>query len=95
MGSFLLKLSPGAARDLDRLEDKVATHILHKLNVLKDDPFPRGKLVKKLKGTQSAFYRFRVDQYRVFYSIEGRDVVILRVISKKDAERFIGGLRGR
>ena len=66
--------------------------ILDALPVLKEDPFPRGKRIKKIKGKKSIFYRLRVDKYRVFYSIEDLNVVILRIISKKDADRIIKNL---
>lgn len=62
------------------------------MKVLEDNPFPRGKLIKKIKGTKSAFYRLRIDKYRVFFMIEADRVIILRILSKKDAERFIQNL---
>ena len=92
MDKFALKLSPSATRDLDRFEDKVVRMILDELPALKEDPFPRGKRIKKIKGKKSIFYRLRVDKYRVFYSIEDLNVVILRIISKKDADRIIKNL---
>lgn len=92
MDRFVLKLSPTATRDLDRLEARSARAILEKLTILENNPFPKGKLIKKLKGKRSTFYRLRVGDYRIFYSIEGREVAVLRVISKKDAAKFIKGL---
>ena len=92
MDKFILKLSPSATRDLDRLEDKVVRVILDELPALRDNPFPRGKRIKKIKGKKSTFYRLRVDQYRVFYSLEGTEVIILRIIGKKDTDRFIKNL---
>jgi len=89
---FTLKLSPAATRDLDQLEDKVVQAIIEKLAVLKENPFPKGKLIKKIKGKKTTFYRLRVDKYRVFYSIEGSEVVILKVVGKKDADKFIKNL---
>jgi len=89
---FALQLSPAALRDLDRLDERAARKILDKLTPLKNDPFPRGKLIKKVKGKRSTFYRLRIESYRAFYVIEGRDVVILRVIGRRDAERFIKNL---
>jgi mRNA interferase RelE/StbE len=86
---FALKLSPSATRDLDQLADKVVQTILEKLVVLKENPFPKGKLIKKIKGKRSTSYRLRVDKYRVFYIIEGQNVVILKVVGKKDADKFI------
>ena len=89
MERFTLKLAPAATRDLDRLGDQEAAKILNALPTLQENPFPRGKLIKKIRGKQSAFYRLRVDKYRVFFSIEGTEVVIFKVISKKDADKFI------
>jgi len=89
---FTLELSPAAIRDLDKLEDKGARMILAELTVLKDNPFPRGKLIKKIKGKKTNFYRLRVGKYRVFFCIEGAVVVVLKVIGKKDAGRFIKNL---
>ncbi len=63
--------------------------VLDHLPVLKENPFPRGKLIKKLKGKKATFYRLRVDKYRLYYTLEGSVVAIMRVISKKDAEKFI------
>ncbi len=48
------------------------------MQVLKENPFPRGKLIKKIKGTKSDFYRLRVDKYRLFYMVESKKVVVLR-----------------
>ena len=89
MGRFVLTLSPSAGRDLDRLDGHVVRRILDALSALTENPFPRGKLIKKIKGKTSTFYRLRVGDYRVFYSIEGPEVVILGVIGRKDADRFI------
>lgn len=90
--SFRLVLSPHAAKDLDALSDTVFKRIAKAMRVLEENPFPRGKLVKKLKGKKSNFYRLRAEKYRVFYTIKGEQVVVLRVLGKKDAGRYIQGL---
>ena len=89
MDEFKIILAPEAVKDIDSLDDHISRHVLNALKVLEENPFPRGKLIKKLKGTQRNFYRLRVDKYRLFYMIEGKKVILLRVISKKDADRFI------
>jgi mRNA interferase RelE/StbE len=86
---FEVILSPHATKDLDGFSDTICKKIAHALKTLAEGPFPRGKLIKKLKGKGADFYRLRVDKYRVFYVIESGRVVILRVLSKKDAERYI------
>ena len=45
-----------AVRDLNKLEDKLSRTILAELTVLKDNPFPRGKLIKKIKGKRANFF---------------------------------------
>lgn len=92
VAKFGLILSPKAARDLDGLSDAHCLKTTKAINVLSANPFPRGKIVKKIRGVKSDFYRLRVDKYRVFYMIDGSSVVILRIISKKDSERFIRSL---
>lgn len=92
MDEFRVILSPSAAKDLDRFSEGVCRKILKALQALQDNPFPRGKLIKKIKGTNSDYYRLRVDVYRVFYMIEGTSAVILRILNKKDVQRFIRNL---
>jgi mRNA interferase RelE/StbE len=89
MDKFRIELSPAASRDLDELEMGVVTKVLSDLKVLQENPFPRGKLIKKIKGKKRAFYRLRIDKFRVFFEILPMKVIILRILSKKEADRFI------
>lgn len=92
MDKFALTLSPSAIRDLDRLDIKIASNVLDRAAILEENPFPKGKLKKKIKGKRSTFYRLRVGKYRVFYCIGNKEVVVLKIIDKKDAEKFIKSL---
>ena len=89
MDKFRIKLSPAASRDLGDLELETVTKVLSDLKILEGNPFPRGKLIKKVKGKKTPFYRLRIDKFRVFYEIQSNKIVILRIISKKEADRFI------
>jgi mRNA interferase RelE/StbE len=89
MDKFRIELVPAASRDLDDLEIRTTTKIISDLRILEENPFPRGKLIKKIKGKKVAFYRLRVDKFRVFFEIQPRKIVILRILSKKEADRFI------
>jgi mRNA interferase RelE/StbE len=89
---FYIILSPKAVKDFDAFNDTICKRITSGMKVLEENPFPRGKLIKKIKGTSSNYYRLRVYKYRVFYFIEGNKVVVLRVLSKKDAGSFISNL---
>lgn len=89
MDRFSIELSPAASRDLDDLEIEIVTKILSDLRILEENPFPRGKFIKKIKGKKTAFYRLRVDKFRVFFEIQPRRIVILRILSKRETDRFI------
>lgn len=89
MDKFRIELAPAASRDLDDLEIGTATKIISDLRILEEDPFPRGKLIKKIKGKKAAFYRLKVDKFRVFFEIQPGKIVILRILSKKEVDRFI------
>ncbi|HUL38054.1 MAG TPA: type II toxin-antitoxin system RelE/ParE family toxin [Thermodesulfobacteriota bacterium] len=89
MDRFKIELSPAASRDLDDLEIEVVAKVLSDLKIIEENPFPRGKLIKKIKGKKSAFYRLRIDKFRVFFEIQHMKIVILRILSKKEVDRFI------
>ena len=89
MNRFGIELSPAASRDLDDLELGTAEKILSELRNLEENPFPRGKLIKKIRSKRTSFCRLRVDKFRIFYEIQHMKIIILRIISKKEADRFI------
>ncbi len=89
MDKFKIELSLAASRDLDNLEMEIVTRVLSDLKVLEERPFPRGKFIKKIKGKKTSFYRLRIDKFRVFFEIQHIKIVILRILSKKEADRFI------
>jgi mRNA interferase RelE/StbE len=89
MDKFKIDLSPAASRDLDDLEIEVVTKVLSNFKILEENPFPRGKLIKKIKGKNISFYRLRIDKFRVFYEVQHMKIVILRIMSKKEADRYI------
>ncbi len=92
METFKIILSPKAQKDLDRFRVNICKKISKDIRILENNPFPRGKMIKKIKGKHSDFYRLRMDKYRVIYMIDGQHVVILRILNKRDTERFIQSL---
>ncbi len=88
MEKFEVELSPPASRDLDDLEMGTVTKVLSDLRVLEENPFPKGKLIKKIKGKKTSFYRLRIDKFRIFYEIQHMKIVVLRIISKEEADRY-------
>ncbi len=92
MSRFQLVLSPKAAKDLDAFNNAICKRLTSGMKVLEENPFPKGKLIKKINGTSSDYYRLRIDKYRIFYFIDANKIVVLRVLNKKDVGRFIGNL---
>jgi mRNA interferase RelE/StbE len=89
MDRFKIELSPAASRDLNDLEIEVVKKVFSDLKILEENPFPRGKLIKKIKGKKTSFYRLRIDKFRVFYEVQHMKIIILRIISKKEVDRYI------
>lgn len=58
--------------------------ILGKIEVLRLDPKPHGKLKKKLHGYQGNVYRLRFGDYRIVYTYGDGWVVFLGVDARKD-----------
>ena len=89
MDRFKIEFSPAASRDLNDLEIEVVKKVFSDLKILEENPFPRGKLIKKIKGKKTSFYRLRIDKFRVFYEVQHMKIIILRIISKKEVDRYI------
>ena len=87
MAKRKLVYAPRAQRDLLKLPQRFALQILDELEILKTPPWPAGK-VKKLRGHD--FYEIKTGDFRTLFWPAGQDVVILRVIARRDLEKTIG-----
>jgi len=65
------------------LYKKITDHVYP---ILRENPF-FGANIKKLKGEYKDIYRFRIGDYRLFYTINNETVIvfILDIESRKDA----------
>jgi len=72
-----------AVEDLSKIDKEDAKLILNKVeNYLAIDPIGLGK---RLKGRLKVFYRYRVGNYRVIYSVEKKEITIIVIrIGKRD-----------
>jgi len=73
-------------KDLRKLPKSVLTAVIKKIQTLAKDPQPNGSV--KLRGS-SNLYRVRHSDYRIIYSINGDELVILviKVAHRKDVYR--------
>ena len=74
-----------------KINSKKYKHLYQKIShdiypILRNNPF-FGANIKKLKGEYKDVYRFRLGEYRLFYTIEGQEsiVFILTIENRQDA----------
>lgn len=85
---YKVEYAKSVAKDLKPLPKKIRERALDVVEkVLAADPFQG----KPLSGSYKGFYRFRMGDYRIVYSIEKQKLVIavLRMRHRKDAYRGI------
>ncbi|MAL96287.1 MAG: type II toxin-antitoxin system mRNA interferase toxin, RelE/StbE family [Haliea sp.] len=72
MASYKLRFRKSVSRDLRRLPASDIQRILRKIELLADDPRPRG--CEKLSGLER--YRVRQGVYRIVYEIDDGTVIV-------------------
>lgn len=94
--AYRIDYSEHAVKDLKHYSRQDQLFILEKIDKeLNTNPFPRGKTIRKLEGKKHVIYRLRINasqSYRAFYGIIGSDIVIYRIVPKKDADKVIKSL---
>jgi mRNA-degrading endonuclease RelE of RelBE toxin-antitoxin system len=90
---FRVVVQPGAAEQTRGLRRVGAVAILNALQThLRHEPerVSRSR-IKRLRGTQGATYRLRVGEYRVFYDVLERQVIVTSVLHKRTTALFYRG----
>jgi mRNA interferase RelE/StbE len=72
--------------DMDDIPDDDFERIHKACKRLEDNPLPDGKHIKKLKGYKD-LYRIRIGDYRVVFQWKGKDVTVIRVLTRQDFEK--------
>lgn len=82
--SFRILLSPGAAKDLKKLERSILPRVDRALVLLGKNPYSAG--TKQLHDSRLAQFRMRVGDYRILYDVYLKDsvVYILRCGHRRD-----------
>lgn len=73
--SYRIEYAPAAIAHLDRITQADRKRIIHKIDLLAENPTPSGS--KSLKGF-SGFHRIRIGDYRVVYAIR-RNVITVTI----------------
>jgi len=74
--AYSILLAPPAERQLKSLTDSVQKRIVKRLKSLRENPRPQG--VKKLTGEED-LYRIREGDYRIIYTIQDKELMVLVV----------------
>jgi len=92
---FRVIFSPSAEREIERFEIDDALQLAKDIkSYLETSPLPFGKSrIKKLAGFVRPLYRLRSGDFRVYYRIISKEVIILAITHKKDSEKILKKLR--
>jgi superfamily I DNA/RNA helicase/mRNA-degrading endonuclease RelE of RelBE toxin-antitoxin system len=82
--SFEIIHKPTFTNQLLAVPKERVIQILEKIEVLRDDPKPHGKLKKKLHGYKGDIYRLRSGDFRIIYTYGDGWVALLGVDARKD-----------
>lgn len=95
--AFQVEFTTRAIRDLKKLPIKIQEHILKQSLILESEPFQFKNKIKRIKGFKFPCFRLRIDHvndsFRLFYGIEKNIIYVLRIISRKDADKIIKRIR--
>ncbi len=94
---FKIEVTTKAVKDLKSFSLDVQKIILEETIKLENEPFSFKKKIKKIKGVKFPCFRLRIDlrdgSFRLFYGIEKNIIFILRIVSKKDAEKILKNIK--
>ena len=94
---FRVEYTTRATKDIKGFPINVQKKILKESIHLETDPFPHKKKIKRIKGLKFPCFRLRIDfeygTFRLFYGIEKNIVFVLRIISRKDADKIIKSIK--
>jgi mRNA interferase RelE/StbE len=84
--AYTILLAPPAERQLKAFAPPVQKRLVRRLKTLRDNPRPQG--VKKLAG-EDALYRIREGDYRIIYTIEDKELIVLvvKIVDRKEIYR--------
>lgn len=89
-GKYSINILPTAVRDLGQLPRPISRRVSRAIDLLADDPRPRG--CEKLEVGAGDEYRIRVGDYRILYKVDDDKhiVLIVRVRHRREAYRRRG-----
>jgi mRNA interferase RelE/StbE len=90
--AYEIILAPEAVEDLRSLKANIRATVRRALEThLRHQPEKTSRSrIKRLRGLRQPQYRLRVGEARVFYDVSGSTVEILAIVTKSEAEAWLG-----
>ncbi len=73
--TYVVELSPAAVRQLKKLDRQIQIRVLGRIEKLESEPRPSNATI--LKGTDDTLYRVREGDYRIIYTVEDDQLIVL------------------
>lgn len=73
--TYKVQLSPHALRQYKKLDPSVKPQLQAGLDALQHQPLVGGP-IKRLKGRLRDYYRYRVGDYRIVYTVDQRERIV-------------------
>ncbi len=91
MTNYKVLVSTTASKEFKVLQKKEQDRIRAKLNELSADPHNNSNRldIKRLSGTNRAYSRLRVGNYRIIYYLEGERIKVVRIAIRSDAYTWL------
>ena len=93
MAAYVVDVTRRANEDLQSLSSDVALRVAKKMEMLAEDPSPRGDTVKRLVGIDPVTFRLRIGDYRAVFRVDGTVVRVLRIVHKSQAKLTLRDLQ--
>lgn len=88
-----IKFTNASFKDIERLDKKTRERIITELTLLLKSPFDFKRDIKKLKGIGKNIYRLRAGEVRVIYFLSDIELVVVRIIDRKDLLKIINTVK--
>jgi len=92
MNKYRLIIPKRVFKQFKNLERPLQKRVKESILALRDNPFPPGKKIKRIKRGRDEFWRLRVGNLRVMYEVRGDEVRILGIVHRKDLEKWLRSL---
>lgn len=90
---YKLKFTSISLKDIKNFDNTTQIRIIDELNKLLKSPHNINKDIKKLKGINKKIYRLRLGDLRIIYFLSDTELVVLRIIDRKDLMKIIDSIK--